>query len=154
MFNLFKFYFLLIACLDITNTVKIFYVITWTSDNIQHVVEDISVNYCNPLSGYCVIFSSMVNTIVRWYQLSFQTPVQSDVIFYCWEFLSLGWTIWWQDFFFPDVTLISIIIAIYIYTVSLLFALFCTYKYSLLFIYPIMSRWCLLMLFMINWCYQ
>lgn len=99
MFNLFKFYFLLIACLDITNTVKIFYVITWTSDKIQHVVEDISVNYCNPLSGYCVIFSSMVNTIVRWYQLSFQTPVQSDVIFYCWEFLSLGWTIWWQDFF-------------------------------------------------------
>lgn len=127
---------------------------TWTSDKIQHVVEDISVNYCNPLSGYCVIFSSMVNTIVRWYQLSFQTPVQSDVIFYCWEFLSLGWTIWWQDFFFPDVTLISIIIAIYIYTVSLLFALFCTYKYSLLFIYPIMSRWCLLMVFMINWCYQ
>lgn len=114
MFNLFKFYFLLIACLDITNTVKIFYVITWTSDKIQHVVEDISVNYCNPLSGYCVIFSSMVNTIVRWYQLSFQTPVQSDVIFYCWEFLSLGWTIWWQEFFF-QMWLWSVLLLQYIY---------------------------------------
>lgn len=127
---------------------------TWTSDKIQHVVEDISVNYCNPLSGYCVIFSSMVNTIVRWYQLSFQTPVQSDVIFYCWEFLSLGWTIWWQDFFF-QMWLWSVLLLQYIYTLCLCcLHFFCTYKYSLLFIYPIMSRWCLLMLFMINWCYQ
>lgn len=127
---------------------------TWTSDKIQHVVEDISVNYCNPLSGYCVIFSSMVNTIVRWYQLSFQTPVQSDVIFYCWEFLSLGWTIWWQDFFF-QMWLWSVLLLQYIYTLCLCcLHFFCTYKYSLLFIYPIMSRWCLLMVFMINWCYQ
>lgn len=154
MFNLFKFYFLLIACLDITNTVKIFYVITWTSDKIQHVVEDISV-ITIVIHYQDIVWFSQVWWILLWGDISYLFKhLFSQMLFFIVENFYLWDELYGGRIFFPDVTLISIIIAIYIYTVSLLFALFCTYKYSLLFIYPIMSRWCLLMVFMINWCYQ
>lgn len=153
MFNLFKFYFLLIACLDITNTVKIFYVITWTSDKIQHVVEDSVLTksiirlLCDFLKYgeyYCEVISVIfLNTCsVRCYFLLLR------IFIFGMNYMVAG-------FFFFQMWLWSVLLLQYIYTLCLCcLHFFCTYKYSLLFIYPIMSRWCLLMLFMINWCYQ
>lgn len=99
-----------------------------------------------------IVWFSQVWWILLWGDISYLFKhLFSQMLFFIVENFYLWDELYGGRSFFFQMWLWSVLLLQYIYTLCLCcLHFFCTYKYSLLFIYPIMSRWCLLMLFMIN----